>query len=347
MAARQRTRLLLIALAIATPLAEASDACSGRAIIASADVSVSDGSAFRTEALFHSREAAAIRHIREPDQLVTVEGPRSWYRVGGRTGYGEAFHKVFALGHQYHAFLLHFDELADDIRPTQIEFGGEERAALAGNYPYGGLVQMVTGDAPGRPAGMRFEFEGTPPIDVSFGDWLEHSGQVLPFLAIVDDGERRFEYRYDRVVIEDRSPLWFFEATGATGLDETELYRLHRTLLAAHCMGDADLMADKSVDGVVSANRGSLATISKAAMAERFTAVFEAVDYREYHDLKTPVVEVAESGDLGWLAVEVRAVGTDRSTGDAFDSQWAWLMTARKVDSQWKHAGNASSRADD
>ena len=343
MATRQRTRLFLIALAIAAPLAQASDACSDRAIVATADVSVSDGSAFRTEALFHSREAAAIRHIAEQNQLVVVEGPRSWYRAGDKTGYGEDFHKVFALGHQYHAFLLHFDELADDVRSTRIEFGGEDRSALAGTYPYGGSVYMVTGDAPGRPAGMRFEFESNAPIDVTFDDWLDDAGTALPFLAIIDDGERTFEYRYDKVLIEQRSPFWFFEATGDPGLDETGIYRLHRTLLAAHCLGDASLMADLSMETVVSANRGSLATISQSATAARFTAVFDQVDYREYHDLKTPVVAVSAAGDLGWVAVEVRAVGIDRESGAAFDSQWAWLMAVRKVDGQWLHAGNASN----
>ena len=347
MATRQRARLLLIALAVAAPLAQASDACSGRAIVASADVSVSDGSTFRTEALFHSREAAAIRHIREPEQLIVVEGPESWYRVGGRTVHGEAFHKVFALGHQYHAFLLHFEELADDIRPTSIEFDGEERSALTGSYPYGGSVSMVTGDVSGRPAGMRFEFEGSAPIDVSFDDWFDSGGQVLPFLAIVDDGERTFEYRYDEVLIEQRSPFWFFEATGDPALDATGIYRLHRTLLAAHCLGDAELLAARSAADVVSANRGSLTTIPRSATAERFTAVFERLDYREYHDLRTPVVEVSESGDLGWVAVEVRAVGVDRGNGESFDSQWAWLMAVRKIDGQWQHAGNASSAAGD
>lgn len=347
MASRQRSRLLLIAFAIAAPIAAASDACSGRAIVATANVSVSDGSTFRTEALFHSREAAAIRHVREPKQLITVEGPRSWYRVGDEVGYGEDFHKIFALGHQYHAFLLHFDELADDVEATRIEFDGRERSALAGAYPYGGRVYMVTGDVPGRPAGMRFEFQGSAPIEVIFTDWHDDAGQALPFLAIINDGERRFEYRYDEVLIEQRSPFWFFEATGETGLDEVGIYRLHRSLLAAHCLGDADLMAERSVDNVVSANRGSLSTIPQPAMAERFTGLFERLDYREYHDLESPVVEVSEAGDVGWIAVEVRAVGVDRMTGAEFDDQWAWLMTMRKVDGKWRHAGNASSAASD
>ena len=82
-------------------------------------------------------------------------------------------------------------------------------------------------------------------------------------------------------------------------------------------------------------------------MSERFTAVFDRLDYREYHDLRLPVVEVSESGDLGWIAVEVRAIGTDRESGDAFDNQWAWLMAVRKIDGRWLHAGNASNVADD
>ena len=61
--------------------ANASDACSGRAVIAAADVVVSDGSRFRAEALFQSRVAAAVRHERDTEQLIVVEGPTSWFRT--------------------------------------------------------------------------------------------------------------------------------------------------------------------------------------------------------------------------------------------------------------------------
>ncbi len=350
MEARQRTRLFLSAAALAILALEpvlASDACSTLAIVTQADVSVSDGTSFRTESFFHSRDAAAIRHIREQTQTIVAEGPTSWYRVDEVERTGDDFHALFALGHQYHALLLHFEDIASDVRQSDgIVFDGRKRQGRSGRFPYGGAVHLVDGDIADRPLGLRFEFGGQDPIEVSFDAWTEQDGRDLPFRATIDDGERIFEYRYTSIATSPRSPLWFFTATGSTAVDAVEVYRLHRTLLAAHCLGDAGLLAHRSTDQVRSANRGELITVSQQDLRERFTALFERLDYTQYHDVETPVVEVAESGDLGWIAVSVRALGKDKASGTEFDDQWAWIMTARKVDGAWRHSGNASNLRD-
>ena len=323
-------------------VAGASDACSQRAILTSADVTVSDGSTFETRSYFHSKEAAAIRLIDDDDRVIAVEGPLGWARVGGESVSGTDFHKLFALGHQYHALLLHFDEIVTDARDTEaVTFRGRERRARSGAYPYGGTVHLV-GD-PVRPAGLLFEFPETPLIAVTFSDWRQADGVDVPFVAEIDDSERVFIYRYSTVTMDPRSPLWFHEAVSAPDLDEVRVYRLHRRRLAAHCLGDAEMMSDLSAERTVSANRGKLSSTSKDAVRERFEELFEHVDYTEYHDIATPVIEIAGSSDLGWIAVNVRAVGVDRQSGFSFDNQWAWLMAVRKVDGRWLHAGNASN----
>ncbi len=324
--------------------ASATDACSTTAVKAAADVSVSDGSSFRTESYFHSADQAAIRHIGETDQIIVVEGPLSWVRVGEEAEAGSEFHKLFALGHQYHALLLHFDQVAGEPRDTErVSLGGEEQRARSGDYPYGGIVHLVESAAPGRPAGLKFEFPDIPPIEVTFSDWQQHGDTELPYLATIDDGERVFNYHYTNIEIAADSPLWFHKATGTPALDELEVYRLHRRLLAAHCLGDAGLMTQLSAESVVSANNGKLTQASRESMRERFTGLFERVNYTEYHDIAAPVIEVADSSDIGWIAVNVRAVGAEIATGESFDTQWAWLMTVRKVDGEWLHAGNASN----
>lgn len=324
--------------------ATASDACSTRAIVTAADVTVSDGSEFRTESFFQAADAAAIRHIDERDQLVAVEGPIGWARLGDRSQAGAEFHKQFALGHQYHAFLLHFDELVADRRASSaVTFMGSRRRARSGDYPYGGTVHLVEDQESGRASGFVFELPGAPVIEVVLSDWRDAGNVELPFRAEINDGERVFDYRYASIDIAARSPLWFYDAVGTPDLDPVKVHRLHRTLLAAHCLGDADLMANLSAGEVVSANDGELHLASNASIREMFTALFERLDYTAYYDIATPVIEIAESSDVGWIAVNVRAVGADKATGDAFDSQWAWLMTVRKVDGRWLHAGNASN----
>ena len=124
-----------------------------------------------------------------------------------------------------------------------------------------------------------------------------------------------------------------------------QVYRLHRKLLAAHCLGDADLIAELSAAENLIAGRGNLLWSSNSATRDRFISLFQSVDYTEYHDIAMPVVEISQAADIGWIGVNVRAIGSDKSTGTAFDDQWAWIMLVKKIDNVWIHAGNASNHA--
>ena len=337
---------LILFFATHTGIAQASDACSNRAIVTSADVTVSDGSTFRTQSFFHSRDEAAIRHIRDSEQTVVIEGPLSWVGANDRSQLGTGFHKLFALGHQYHAFLLHFDELSDNLRETErLIFGGNVHRAQSGDYPYGGTVHLIEGTESPRPVGLLFEFPESTAIQVTFSDWQKVGATELPFRAEIDDGERTFDYRYSNIETSPGSPLWFHETVSAPALDQIQVYRLHRKLLAAHCLGDAELLSRLSAEQIVSASNGELVRAPNDSIRERFTALFERLDYSEYHDIEMPIIEIAESSDLGWIGANVRSVGSIRETGDPFDNQWAWLMIVRKVDGLWLHAGNASNVA--
>ncbi len=334
---------LILALGLQLPPALASDACSGLAIKSTADVTVSDGSEFRTESYYRSKDGAAIRHLDDRDRMVAVEGPIGWASDGEKSAAGSDFYKLFALGHQYHALLLEFDNIAANVREdSQVEFAGDMRAATSGDYPYGGTVHLVRGEDASRPAGLRFDFPDDNVIVASFLDWRETDDRVLPHHVRVDDGERTFDYRYTSIDISRASPLWLFEAVPAPPIDELQIYRLHRKMLAAHCIGDAGMMAALSTPSVYSVNRGRLDTATNEELEARFSSLFDALDYTEYHDLSAPVIEV--SGEVGWIAVNTRAIGEEKNSGRTFDDTWAWIMTVRKVDGRWLHAANASNR---
>ncbi len=337
--------IICVLLAMHAQIAWSSDACSTRAIVAAADVTVSDGSSFKIESFFHSSDAAAIRHISEDEQLIAVEGPYSWTRLGDKSELGSDFHKVFALGHQFHAFLLYFEELVTKVRRSEeILFDHETHRAISGNYPYGGVVHLIESDTEARPVGILFEFPETTAITVNFYDWRDVGDAVLPFHLRIDDGERSFDYRYSQIDIASRSPLWYLEAVGTPDIDQVQVYRLHRKLLAAHCLGDADMMATLSAPQMVIAGRGELLRVSNAAMHEQFTALFQRLEYTEYHDIVMPIIEISSASDLAWIGVNVRAIGSDKKTDTPFDDQWAWVMMVEKINNDWVHAGNASNR---
>ena len=187
---------LTLTLALQAQPALASDACSNRAIVTGADVTVSDGSGFRTESFYRSKDSAAIRHLDDRDRIVAVEGPIGWASDGERAESGSDFYKLFALGHQYHALLMEFDIIAANVgEGSKVEFDGEMREATSGDYPYGGTVHLVRGEDESRPAGLRFDFPEDTVIIASFLDWREQNDRVLPYHIRIDDGERTFDCR--------------------------------------------------------------------------------------------------------------------------------------------------------
>jgi hypothetical protein len=339
--------LLCLYLSLHASNAWSSDACSTRAIVTAADVMVSDGSTFKTESFFHSKDSAAIKHLYEQERMIVVEGPMGWTSTGGVSNRGEDFHKDFALGHQIHAFLLHFEEIVTNARRSeQIQFHGNVYPAVSGDRPYGGRAHLIQGDDGKRPIGLLFETAEAAPISMTFLDWRELDGDMLPFHVRIDDGERVFDYHYTSIDLSPKSPLWFFEAAGSPDIDEVQIYRVHRKLLAAHCLGNAALIAELSAPGLTLASRGDLVRTSNDAMRERFTSLFEQLDYTGYQDIATPIIESSPNSDLGWIWVNVRAVGSEVSTSQSFDNQWAWVMLLKKIDGKWLHVGNASNIAE-
>jgi hypothetical protein len=322
----------------------ASDACLDRAIKTRASVQVSDGSHFITESFYQSAEYSAIKHIREDIQIAAVEGPIAWMSRGDKFQTGGDGLKTFALGHQFHALLLHFDELVSDIKPkSDISFRGEMLNGRGGKYPFGGDTFLVQNPVDDLPKGMVFIFPETPRMEVTFSDWRQHLGATLPFHVQIDDGSRVFEYAYDQIDLIQVSPLWFFDSVEAPGIDSLQIHRLHRRLIAAHCIGDAGMMADLSAPEMTISGRGEFHQQSREELRSRFTQTFQRLNYQEYHDLVDPLIEVSESGDLAWIAVNVRAVGKGVGDARSFDSQWSWVMMAKKIDGAWLNAGNASN----
>lgn len=326
--------------------AVASDACSTRAITARAGVTVSDGSSFDIETWYHAANVAAIRHITEDNIVTAVEGPIGWVSVNDEATEGSDRHRHFALGHQLHALLLHFPEIVLNLRSSDsIDFAGSTWGGQSGDFPFGGTIHLIEGPTGSHPIGFVLEVSNDLRIENAFFDWRDTALGQLPHHIRINDGDRTFDYRFTDIDMADRHPLWFHEAVEPPAIDAVQIYRLHRRLLAAHCTADADMLADLSAPQVVVASRGELLTTTPDETRERFASVFGRVRYTNYVDIQEPVIEVAENGDLGWAAVNVRAVGQHIESGTAFDDQWAWVMMLKKIDGRWLHAGNASNIA--
>ncbi|MGD8357096.1 MAG: nuclear transport factor 2 family protein [Lysobacterales bacterium] len=337
--------LTCVALAAWCAPVSASDACSGVAVRTSASVTVSDGSHFETETWFMAADHAAIRTRRaNAVDTIAVEGPLAWAGDGHQARIADEAMKRFALGHQFHALWQYFAHLVPNSGKTHATLDGRTREARAGPFPHGGTLYLVGGDASGRPAGLRLDLPGGTPIEVGFDDWRTGDGGNLPWHVRIDDGERVFDYRYSRIDLTARPAGWFPAEVDAPDLDAVRIYRLHRALLAAHCDGDATAIARLSAPRTLVADRGQLSEISRDEILQRFRQVFSRLDYEAYHDVLPPDVEVSASGDIGWIAANVRAVGKTVYGGEPFDTQWAWIMPVTKIDGRWLQAGIAANR---
>ena len=273
------------------------DACTPRSIQTSANVTVSDGSSFRTESYFRSKDAAAIRHIDDDNQIVVVEGPYAWMRRGDHAALGPEFFKIFALGHQYHAFLLYFDQILANVRDNaDIEVSGDRRSGKTGDYPFGGFVHWIDGTEPDKPYGVVFEFPDSPPIVTTFHEWREAADRSLPFHARIDDGSNVFDYRYEYVDLSPQQPEWFASVVGAPTIDEVLLYRLYYGFVTALCAADSD---------------------------------------REI-ELGLPDIEISGARDTAIIRSPGGSFSNEDHLQDGNSSPLTWVLTAAKVDGEWE-----------
>ncbi|MEO1242442.1 MAG: nuclear transport factor 2 family protein [Pseudomonadota bacterium] len=333
---------------IAMPVsAFANNACLSPSVTTAADVTTLYGAEYEVRTTYRSVNETAAQFIRETPTTIAAEGPLVWTRGETDESIAGDRERRFAIGHQYHAMLLYFDDMMENVeRDTKIPFGEEVRSGRTGLYPAGGEVSLIDGEAPDRPAGLIMKLPDESPITIKLADWrAASSGYRLPYRIVINHEDNIFTYAYSMIDIDEMDAIDFQDRYGAPDLDDVHIHRLHRALLAAHCRGDAALMAQLSAPAAVIANRGNVVEVSQDETRGRFETTFERVEYSAYHDLANPIIRVAGSGDLGWAIVNVRAEGQAKKSGEEFSQQWAWAMLAEKRDGVWVHAGNASNAA--
>lgn len=322
----------------------AQDACNTNAVHTLADVSIVGGREYQVEALYRSKDQAASIFLQENKSTNVVEGPFSWVATKEKAELGGDFLRDFALGHQFHAFLWHFNEIVSEIETIEdMAFNGATYQASRGVLDTGGVVSLINSNAQ-RPEGLRFEL-GEHLIDITLSDWREQNGMQIPFALRIDDQQRVFNYQYQFVDTAEKPLMWFYETVAAPAIDAVGIYRLHRKQLIAHCLGDADMLASMLAPDVVIANGGEVMNTSPSQTRSVFADnVFKRRQYRTYVDTKYPLVEVSASGDLGWATVQLRTEGSNLETSERFNERWAWTMLAKKIDNQWLMVGNTSNR---
>jgi hypothetical protein len=190
-----RAFLLLCGLAMAGPL------CAE--ITSRASVTVSDGLLYRVTTVYRDQHHALFHRI-YPERVVTqvVDGDAVWQRLGSERTPGNAFVELLVLGHQFHAQLLWPDQFfVDSETEASIDPDCQCQISVATDR-FGNVVRLRQALESGLTTGNITQIKDGPRIDYQFSDWREVSGRQLPFTILIDDGERRFEYRFEEVRLE-------------------------------------------------------------------------------------------------------------------------------------------------
>jgi hypothetical protein len=124
-----------------------------------------------------------------------------------------------------------------------------------------------------------------------------------------------------------------------------ELRAAHEAARRAHLEGDAELMAPGMADSMVLVSNGDLSVNPKEKMISFFKGYFARVKYLEWSDAAPPLINVSPDGEIGWMAVKVRARYVERAKPEAGEKAFksSWIATYRRVGCEWRMTGNSSA----
>lgn len=314
-----------------------------------ADVTVSDGTKYKTESLYIDPQRAAFR-MTYPDRTVSrgVEGMYYWTFDGKREAEADLQSRDFVLGHQIHAQILFFTIL----HKGELNYGDEDFIGEPVKY-----ASVKDGDATWTmffkdsvPKGMKLRTGSGQTVQFEFGEFRSARGIQLPTEVWIDDGSRRFKYVFKRIAFSEGS-VSEFRAPEKVLTDEQKLLRLHRIVMDDHYFGDATGMKAVNAAPFTVVSEGDVFTMTDAETDAGFDRIMSTRDYTVYDDLIRPKVKVSKDGTLGWVTVRVYAKGVrfdqeGKPTGPLeFTSAWTELY--EKIDGKWRMIGNVSNFAPD
>lgn len=142
--------------------------------------------------------------------------------------------------------------------------------------------------------------------------------------------------------------------TGATGAQAcpvdaaAALLARHEQAREAHLEANADLLEAGADEKVAMAGRGNLDIVTKESIGAFLRKYLAEVRYLEWSDMQPPVVTVSPDGQLGWMAVQVKARYVERAKPEAGEKSFksSWVATYRRAGCDWKMTGMSSAVVD-
>jgi hypothetical protein len=309
-------------------------------------VSVSDGSGFLANTLYHDPQRAVFQQVYD-DSTETrgIEGKYFWQYDGEAEVEVDPFFETYILGHQMHAYLLFFDHLSDSLSSLEkTNFRGNPCLQMTGWGP--NVFSIYLDETNSRPIAMELHIQDNQRIQFEFEDWKPLGAYYFPHKMVIDDGERVFQYDYKTIGL-NKGHFSSFRAPDPLLTEEQRLIRRHRTIMDAHLFEEASLIKEIQSDSLVIVSAGDIFQMAGNQPNSGIERILSNRNYLVYDDMVRPIVQVSDDGTLGWVIVQVEAEGyyfnDEGGVGDPIYFVCAWIEMYEKVEGAWKMKGNVSN----
>jgi len=127
---------------------------------------------------------------------------------------------------------------------------------------------------------------------------------------------------------------------------ERQILELHRQTIDAHWKKDAGFFTNHMADDYFAVQNGEIRRPAKAEIAAEYEHYLTTTTFKEYRDLRPPIVGFSKDGSIAWSIVQAKVAGRDRDESGAekeFDLTWAWITLYGRKDGRWVWLGEASN----
>jgi hypothetical protein len=175
-----------------------------------------------------------------------------------------------------------------------------------------------------------------------FNEWKKVGNVKLPSKITATDRSGDWVLNFNKIRI-NKTELNF----SPRGRDLIELMRLHQQHQTAHLTYNAELFVETFAEKLINVQRGEVTIRTRDENRQRLKGYFSSYKFKEWKDIKPPVIKISGDGTLATVIVEKIVSGTYRNDKDETISdktEFAWLEVWEKINGKWKVSTVASTR---
>ena len=188
--------------------------------------------------------------------------------------------------------------------------------------------------------------KGDKSVIIIFEDWRTVADVQMPFVVLIDDGSRRFEFRFKEINF-NKETLSSLKAPINLLSEGQKLLRMHRMIMDDHLYETTTNMKEFQGDSVIIVSEGEIFKMMGRESIASLNQMFANRDYTIYDDLIRPIIKVSPDKKLGWVIAKLHAEGFRKDSngvrGESLKFTCSWIELYEKPQDEWKFIGIVSN----